>query len=87
MPRCVPAAAAIAVGLSLCCLLAGVPSAWADGVPIEDANPAQLGAAQKTFEAADQLYDGQQYEAAIKAYRTSFEIVASPNSLLMIARA
>jgi hypothetical protein len=75
--------AAIAISISICAL-AG--AARADGVPIEEASPAQLSAAQKTFEAADELYDGQQYAAAIKAFRTSFEIVASPNSRLMIAR-
>ena len=68
-------------------LIASARPALADGVHIEDASPAQLRAAQKTFEAADELYDGEQYEAAIKAFRTSFEIVASPNSQLMIARA
>jgi hypothetical protein len=67
-------------------LLAASP-AFADGVPIEEANISQLKAAQKTFEAADELFDAQQYEAAIKAFRTSSEIVASPNSRLMIARA
>src|SRR5262245_51537725 len=67
-------------------LCAAAAPARADGVPIEDANPAQLRAAQKTFEAADDLFDGQQYDAAIKAFRTSYEIVASPNSRLMIAR-
>jgi hypothetical protein len=60
--------------------------ALADGVTIDEASPAQLDAAQKTFEAADALYDNKQYEAASMAFRTSFEIVASPNSLLMIAR-
>src|SRR5262245_18895520 len=59
----------------------------ADGVPLEDATPSDLRAAQKTFEAADELYDHGQFDAAIAACRTSFGIVASPNTRLMIARA
>src|SRR5262245_45442149 len=57
-----------------------------DGTAIEEATPGQLRAAQKAFEAADELYDGQRFEAAIAAFRMSFDIVASPNSRLMIAR-
>ena len=53
----------------------------------EDATAAQLRAAQKTFEAADELYDGEQFESAIATFRTSYGIVASPNTRLMIARA
>jgi len=63
-------------------------SAWASaaGVPIEKASKEQLKAAQRTFEAADGLFDAKRWQEAITAYRASYEIVASPNSRLMIAR-
>ncbi|MBK8996835.1 MAG: hypothetical protein IPM35_13950 [Myxococcales bacterium] len=60
--------------------------AVAAGVPIEKAGKEQLKAAQRTFEAADGLFDAKRYSEAITAYRASYEIVASPNSRLMIAR-
>ncbi len=61
-------------------------AAAAAGVPIEKASKEQLKAAQRTFEAADGLFDAKRYSEAITAYRASYEIVASPNSRLMIAR-
>jgi hypothetical protein len=67
-------------------LLAARPSAAA-GVPIEKASKEQLKAAQRTFEAADGLFDAKRYEQAITTYRASYDIVASPNSRLQIARA
>lgn len=69
---------------ALCLLSAGL--AAAAGVPIEKASKDQLKAAQRTFEAADLLYDAKRYQEAITAYRASYEIVASPNSRLQIAR-
>ncbi|MCC6900635.1 MAG: hypothetical protein IT377_16770 [Polyangiaceae bacterium] len=61
-------------------------AALAAGIPIEKASKEQLKAAQRTFEAADGLFDAKRYKEAITAYRASNEIVASPNSRLMIAR-
>jgi len=67
------------------CLLA--PSvAFGAGTPVDQATKEQLEAAQKTFGAADVLYDAKRYEEAITAFTASYEIVASPNSRLMIAR-
>ena len=63
------------------------PIASAAGTPIDQASKAQLRAAQKTFEAASDLYDAGRFEEAITAFRASHDIVASPNSRLMIARA
>jgi hypothetical protein len=56
------------------------------GVPVEDASEAQWRGAQKTFLAADELFDAKRYEEAISAYRASWEIVASPNTRLQVAR-
>ncbi len=57
------------------------------GTPIDRASKAQLDAAQKTFDAASDLYDAKRWQEAITAFRASHDIVASPNSRLMIARA
>lgn len=43
--------------------------------------------AQTTFRAANDLFDAGRYEEALTAFRASYEIVHSPNSHLMIARA
>ena len=46
----------------------------------------QRAAAQKTFAAGSNLYDSRHYEEALAAFRASYQIVASPNSRLMVAR-
>lgn len=74
------AVALLALGLALTAPALGA------GVPLEKADKEQLKAAQRTFVAADGLYDAKRYAEAITAYRASYEIVASPNSRLMIAR-
>jgi tetratricopeptide (TPR) repeat protein len=63
------------------------PAAAADGVPIYEATKAQLKSAEQTYRAGDRLYEAGEYEQAIGAFRASHDIVASPNSSLMIARA
>lgn len=42
--------------------------------------------AQQMFEAGSNLYDAKKYEEALTAFRASYQVVASPNSHLMIAR-
>jgi hypothetical protein len=65
-------------------LVSGV--AQAAGVPVYEASKAQLAAAQKKFEEGSRLYDNGEFERAIELFRESHEIVASPNTSLMIAR-
>jgi hypothetical protein len=60
--------------------------ASAAGVPVDQASKEQWRAAQKTFLVADDLYDAKRFSEALTAYRASYDIVASPNSRLMIAR-
>lgn len=43
-------------------------------------------AAQKMFEAGDGLYESGRFEDAVGAFRNSHQLVASPNSRLMLAR-
>lgn len=69
-------------------LLLSTPSldAAAQGAAAEGDNGEQRRAAQKTFEAGDDLYEHGRYEEAITAFRASQKLFASPNSRLMIAR-
>ncbi len=67
-------------------MLAGPRPAFAKGVPVGDATQEQWRGAQKTFLAADELFDARRFEEAVSAYRASWEIVASPNTRLQIAR-
>jgi hypothetical protein len=62
------------------------PTSFAAGVPVDQANKDQWRAAQKTFRVADDLFDAKRFSEAITAYRASYDIVASPNSRLQIAR-
>jgi hypothetical protein len=73
--RCLPICAALS--------LSAAP-AWSG-----EAHPAakdQRAGAKKTFEVGNKLYDSHHYEEALAAFRASYQIVASPNSGLMIAR-
>ncbi|MEZ4220230.1 MAG: tetratricopeptide repeat protein [Polyangiaceae bacterium] len=67
-------------------LLAVPQVAAAEGVSVHEASKEQWKAAQKTFVAGDELFDAGRFEEALSAYRASHEIVASPNSILQIAR-
>jgi hypothetical protein len=60
--------------------------AFGAGASVDRATPAQVEQAQAEFKAGDELFDVQRYEEAIERYRASYEIVASPNSRLMVAR-
>jgi len=71
------------VCLALCVSLLS-PNAHSAGV--ESAAGEQKRAAQKMFEAADGLYESGRFGEAVQAFRASYELVASPNSRLMIAR-
>jgi hypothetical protein len=72
-----------ALALALVCASLEVRAA---GVPVAEASKDQLRAAEKTFHVADDLFDAKRYSEALTAYRASFDIVASPNSQLMMAR-
>ncbi len=73
-------AAVFALTLSLAAPVA------AAGVPVAQAKKEQWTAAEKTFRVADDLYDAKRFDEALTAYRASYDIVASPNSRLMVAR-
>jgi hypothetical protein len=71
--------------LLLALLLSGLPRA-AGAVTVDEANREQKRAAQKTFEAADELYRAERYDEALTAFRASYDIVSSANTRLMLAR-
>lgn len=74
-----PLAVPLVVALAL-----GCPRVMA--VELDAATPDQKRAAQKMFEAGDELYESGRFAEAAEAFRASYGIVASPNSRLMLAR-
>ena len=60
--------------------------ASADGVLPAAATPVQREQAQSRFLKGKELLDARQYEPALAEFRASYEIVASPNTRLEIAR-
>jgi hypothetical protein len=71
--------------LPICAALSmSVLPAWA-GEAQSSAKDQRAGA-KKTFEVGNKLYDSHHFEEALAAFRASYQIVASPNSGLMIAR-
>lgn len=73
---------------SVCALLTVMAPlrAFGAGAEVEKATKDQLAAAATTFEAANKLFDAGRFEEAITAFRASYDIVRSPNSVLMVAR-
>ena len=59
---------------------------WADGAKAHEATPAELKQAQVLFRSGSKLFDASKYSEAITAFRASHDVVASPNSSLMVAR-
>jgi hypothetical protein len=64
----------------------GVREAFASGTPVTAATDEQKQAAQQAFTAALDKAKLGQHEEALAGFRASHDIVASPNSRLMIAR-
>ena len=75
----VPAAVALAS------LLTAI-QAWGAGVSVDDASWADAQQAKLKYQAGKSAYDEQDYEKALARFRESYEIVASPNSHLMVAK-
>jgi hypothetical protein len=76
----------LAVACGVIAIVGMARAGWAEGVDVARATPQQAEKAQTVFRSGDALFDVQRYEEALERYRASFEIVASPNSRLMIAR-
>jgi hypothetical protein len=68
------------------CTLVSSP-AVAQGVSVHDANDDQKAEAQVKFLEARKAFDARQFVDAITGFRSSFDVVASPNTHLMITHA
>lgn len=75
------AACGLVFGMAL-----GTHQAEARGVPVEAASKKQKAEAQKEYEEGKRAFDQKNLELALERFRKSYDIVASPNSHLMIAR-
>jgi hypothetical protein len=62
-------------------------TAFAEGAAVDKATEQEKKEALGKYEQGNTLYDKSEYSRALEAFRASWEIVASPNSRLMIARA
>lgn len=65
---------------------AACPAALAAGASLQSATSAQKKTAGERFGAGMKAFDANHYDDALKAFRDSYNSVASPNSHLMIAR-
>lgn len=63
-----------------------VPTASAAGASIDSATTDQKNRAQKLFVDAKKEYDNKNFDKALEGFRQSYDVVASPNTLLMVAR-
>jgi hypothetical protein len=79
-------ARSMTVRLGLAVLLAAA-GANATGVSVETASKSQLKEAKEPFVAGMAAMEAQKFEEAAKNFQASYDIVASPNSRLMLARA
>ncbi|WP_394838796.1 tetratricopeptide repeat protein [Pendulispora rubella] len=77
---------AVLVSLSLTTSILASPDAFAAGVDPGKATPVQREQAQSRFLKGRKLYDARDYAGAAEEFRASHDIVASPNSLLFLAR-
>jgi len=68
-------------------VLAFPADAFAQGVGVDDASPAQKDEAGAKYAEGTDFYTAGQFEQAYSAFKASYGVVASPNSHLMMARA
>ncbi len=61
-------------------------SAGAEGVSINAANREQLQEAQESYKAGVDALEAERYDEAKRRFQESYDVVASPNSRLMLAR-
>jgi hypothetical protein len=58
----------------------------AQGTPVENADEAQKIQAQEKFMEGKRAFDSNDFETALTAFKASYDVVASPNAHLMVAR-
>ena len=79
------------VTAAACCaavaLFGAIPRASASGVPPEQATPEQKEVASTKYAEAKKAYEGGRVAHALVGFRASYDVVASPNTKLMVAKA
>ncbi len=70
----------------LAVMLASTPAAMAAGADVKSATAEQKKTASGRYGIGMEAFDAGQHEAALAAFQGSYDTVASPNSLLMVAR-
>ncbi len=70
-----------------CWSAAPTSSAWAQGVPFNQATEAQKKDAQTHYERGAKLFEQKKLEEALAAFSASYGVVKSPNAHLMMTRA
>jgi hypothetical protein len=73
--------------LAFCFAALGPAVALAAGVPLEQATEEQKAAAKEKYKAGTAAFDARKYEDALKFFQESYNLVSSPNSHLLVARA
>ena len=79
----------LSIGFALCAM--GTTATWSavaqcKGVPVNAASVREKMRAKGPYTRAMQAFDGGNFEAALQGFQESYDIVASPNSHLMIVR-
>lgn len=72
------------LSLSLICFTLS-SGAFAAGVPVHEANDDQKAAATSAYKSGRSSFDDRRFVDALKSFRESYDVVASPNTHLMIA--
>ena len=85
-PVPVPSCRALA-GVALMVVSLGAGIAHAGGVGVDQASKAQLDAARTPYLEAKKAFDAGDFETAARGFQESYDVVASPNSHLMWAKA
>ena len=65
---------------------AWTPTIWAAGASVDDATAEQKKSAQDHFIEAKKQFDAKEFDKALEGFQASYDVVASPNSHLMVAR-
>jgi len=69
-----------------CAWLAVAAPAAAQGVAVTDASEEQVAAARAPYVEAKKAYDAGEFATALPQFRASYDVVASPNSHLMVVK-
>jgi hypothetical protein len=86
MQRTMRLAGVLLASLTTAAVLGGSLDAVAQGVPVDQATEEQKAAARENFTKGKEAFDAKKYDEALVALRASYDVVASPNSRILIAQ-